>query len=119
MSETKKSKRGPLVRPFMTAHKLAFEVVPWERSDEYLLFRVGTCHGTWRSTALHYDILTIINEEPGNGHLQDVLQWFSHSCRRDGKDLRILEVMNKEFMRHLVEKRGFIAAGEHCIKKFT
>jgi len=94
-------------------------VAVWEKSDEYLLFRIGTCNGAWRSTTSFYDILSIVNDRPGNGHFEDVLQWFSHSCRRDGKDLRILEVMNKDFLHHFLEKRGFVAEGEHCIKKFS
>lgn len=84
-----------------------------------MVYRVGTCNGTWRATPTTYDILNIVNTEPGNGHFEDVLQWFSRSCRRDNKDLRFLEVANVKFYRHLIEKRGFVAQGDHCIKKFV
>lgn len=103
---------------FQTVHNLAFEIAPWERSPDFLRYRVGTCHGLWRSTDLAYDILAIDNDLPGNGHLEAVFQWFEHSCRRDKKALRILHILNPRFMRHLVEKRGFTAVGDHCIKVF-
>jgi len=103
----------------MTTHKLPFEVAPWPHDADFLQFRVGTCHGVWRSTGVFSDILSICNERPGKGHFEDVLQWFSHSCRRDGKNLRILEVGNKAFFQHLINKRGFAPAGNNCIKNFT
>lgn len=100
---------------FETTHKLDFEVAPWEpipgfmnNTENFYRFRVGTCHGLWRSTWISYDILAIDNEEKGNGHFEDVLEWFEQSCRRDKKCLRILEVMNKRFKTHLIEKRGFV-----------
>lgn len=115
----KKSKRKPSGRPFTTTHKLDFEVTAWIRSEDFYKFRVGTCHGLWRATETTYDILAIYNDQSGNGHLDDVFQWFSASCRRDGRDLRIMEIMNEDFLRHLIEKRGFVVEGDHCIKKFT
>lgn len=104
--------------PLRTIHGLAFEVAPWPRSTEYMLFRIGTCDGAWRSTQITYDILSVINSQPGNGHFEDVLEWFEFSCRRDGKLLRILEVMNDRLRKHLIDKRGFAAVGDHCVKKF-
>lgn len=117
-SGMKNKKQKQYLKPFTTAHKLAFESSLWHRSDDFMLFRIGTCHGTWRSTPVSYDILNIINEEPGNGHFEDVLQWFEYSCRRDGKALRILEILQKRFQDHLVNKRGFRAFHQHCIKLF-
>lgn len=115
----KKSKPAPQSKPFTTAHKLDFESSPWHRSDDFFMFRIGTCHGLWRATHVTYDILAVYNDQRGNGHFEDVMQWFSHSCRRDEKYLRIMEIMNEDFLRHLIEKRGFTAEGDHCIKKFT
>jgi hypothetical protein len=104
---------------FKTSHNLPFEDAPWKYSDEFRRFRIGTCEGLWGSTPLTFDILAITNDVPGNGHFEDVLQWFSHSCRRDGKDLRIMEVWNKRLLKHLIEKRRFLSCGDHCIKKFS
>lgn len=75
--------------------------IPWR------LFQVGTCHGQWRAVPGAYEILSVMNDEPGNGHFEDVLQWFEQSCRRDGKVLRIRSVDNKKFKKHLIRKRGF------------
>lgn len=114
---SKKSK--PSKKPFTTVHSLSFEVAPWERSEDWLRFRVGTCSGLWRSTSVSYAILAVTNDEPGNGHFEDVLQWFEHSCRRDGRALCMLVVANKRFKQHLIEKRDFIAVGNNCVKIFT
>lgn len=115
----KKSKQPLSAKPFTTTHKLDFEVSVQNRSEDFYRFRIGTCHGLWRATADTYDILAVYNNKPGNGHLEDVFQWFSASCRRDGRDLRVMEIMNEDFLRHLIEKRGFVAEGDHCIKKFA
>lgn len=111
-----KKNRNPALR---TTHGLAFEAADWPRTTEFMLFRVGTCHGTWRATFISYEILNVINDQPGNGHFEDVIEWFEYSCRRDGKLLRILEVMNDRLRTHLVNKRGFTSVGPDCVKKFT
>mgnify|MGYP006900773195 CR=1 FL=1 len=102
-----------------TEHHLDFEVSEW-LFPEFKMFRVGTCYGLWRSTGKTYDILAIDNKEKGNGHLNDVLQWFEYSCRRDNLSLRVLELWNKRFMKHLIEKRGFkrIKKSNNVIKHF-
>lgn len=99
---------------FKTTHDLSFETAPWIVSD-FTRFRIGSCHGLWRSTDDSYDILAVDNESSGNGHLNDVFEWFEHSCKRDKKVLRVLECMNKRFEIHLIEKRGF--KGEYNLEK--
>jgi hypothetical protein len=99
---------------FATSHSLDFEIAPWISKD-FIQFKIGTCYGLWRSTEDSYDILAIDNKEPGNGHLNDVFEWFEHSCKRDKKVLRVLEVMNKRFEIHLVDKRGF--TGQYNLEK--
>lgn len=91
---------------FKSTHKLSFEVADWI-TDDYKQFRIGTMEGLWVSTKETYDILALKNNSKGNGHFQDVFDWFENSCRRDKKDLRILEVDNKRLRKHLVNKRGF------------
>lgn len=93
---------------FKTSHKLKFEVAPWERNPAFMLFKVGTCHGQWMSTELAYCIVSIMNEQPGNGHLEDVFEWFENSCKRDKKALMILEFFNDKFKDHCINKREFI-----------
>jgi hypothetical protein len=92
---------------FKSTNNLPFEIAQWH--DDYMRFRVGTCHGAWRTDkeGQSYQVLAIGNESPGNGHLQDVFDWFERSCKREGYSLVILEVWNEKFKQHLIEKRGF------------
>ena len=100
-------------KEFQSEHKLDFEVAEWRPTDSmpvsltWQKFRVGTCDGLWGVTKDSYNILAIRNRECGNGHLNDVFQWFENSCKRDNKSLRVLEIGNTNFMTHLVVKRGF------------
>lgn len=107
----------------MTKKQPAFEVAPWNNpfNDQgWLLFRVGTCHGQWRSTDTAYEILSVINNLPGNGDFKTTLNYFYRSCKRDKKDLVIREVWNKELKEHLVNKKGFkLFNKDEVIKKFT
>lgn len=108
---------------FESSHKLDFLSCHWDNPfniDGWQAFKVGTVHGTWNSTENSYDILAIINDEPGNGHLNDVLEWFENSCKRDGKSLRILALWNKKFAHHLVTKRSFAyEQDDNVIKRFS
>jgi len=110
----------------VTAHKLDFEVADWvpipgfAACKDFKRFRVGTCHGLWQSTESSYDILAIENDTKGNGHFEDVMQWFEASCERDHKDFKILEVWNAKLKKHLTKKRGFkiIGKSDNVIKRF-
>lgn len=101
-----------MAEEFKSSNGLYFEAAPWYATPEFLEFKVGTCYGLWGVTDETYDILVVFNREKGNGHLQDVFDWFENSCRRDKKDLRILEVWNAKFKNHLLTKRGFEKHGE-------
>ena len=102
--------------PFQSEHNLIFEVAPYplniDSKKEWIAFRVGTCEGLWCSTAKSYEILAVKNNKIGNGHFNDVLEWFEQSCRRDKKSLKILEVWNSNFKKHLIEKRFFKDIGK-------
>lgn len=104
-----------------TTHCLPFEIAPWEYNIQgaphFDRFRVGTCTGLCGNTKDSYDILAIENSSQGNGHLQDVFEWFEHSCRRDKRKLRVLEVWNKKFKKHLLKKRGFVGCGGDNVEK--
>jgi hypothetical protein len=108
---------------FKSSHNLEFLSAHWNNpfnQEGWQIFKIGTCNGQWTSTNDSYDILSVINDDPGNGHFDDVLEWFEQSCIRDKKALRILEVWNKELAKHLVTKRGFTYQSEdNLIKRFN
>lgn len=81
-------------------------------------FIVGTCGGRWAATDEAYLLLAIVNSVPGNGHLDDVFQWFEHSARRDKKALKILEFFNPRFKQHCIKKRGFRPTGKNDLIKY-
>ena len=115
-----------------TKHKPIFESAEWKsvlakailgtlfNREGWQIFRIGTVEGQWRSTETAYEILSITNNEPGNGHLDDVFEWFGYSCKRDKKDLIIREFWNNDFKEHCIKKRGFKLYGENdLIKCYT
>jgi hypothetical protein len=103
---------------FTSTHNLSFESAP----DPFrgYRFRVGTCEGQWGVAKGCYYILSVTNRNQGNGHFDDVLEWFEFSCKRDGRNLIVLEIWNENLLAHLVDQRGFQALGnEHAIKIFN
>lgn len=90
-----------------TKHNLDFEACAWPINPNIQLFRIGSCEGQWQFSGSSYDIIAVINNKPGNGHLDDVFEWFEYSCKRDGVHLRVMELMNDKFKTHLINKRGF------------
>lgn len=101
---------------FKSEHNLQFKVSDWIFT-EFTRFRIGTCDRLWRSTGTTYDILAVSNDSMGNGHFNDVLQWFENSCKRDNKDLQILEFWNSRLKKHLISKKGFNDIGNNSIIK--
>lgn len=101
---------------FESTHKLEF-LVSVKDALGFSGFKVGTCHGLWRSTTDSYEILAVINETPNNGHFTDVLEWFFNSCQRDNRVLHILECWNKRLKTHMIEKHGFVDIGNDTIEK--
>lgn len=91
---------------FKSTNNLQFEMAEGYMPG-FPIFRVGTCTGIFTFNENEYVIVGISNNSKGNGHLNDALEWFENSCKRDNKDLVVAEIMNKRFMRHLIEKRGF------------
>lgn len=102
-----------------TKHNLDFEVT---ESKLGMLYRIGTVTGQWGSTWDSYYILSFLNHKQGNGHLDDVFEWFEYSCKRDCRNLLVLECMNERFATHLMNKRGFFSLdpeGLNYIKVFN
>ena len=98
---------------FSSTHNLPFEVADWPLSPKWKVFRIGTITGLWGSTDTSYDILAIDNEDKGNGHLQDVFDWFKMKCIRDKRDLRFHELLNIRFENYLL-RNGF-EKGDNCV----
>jgi len=113
-----------------TTHKLDFESRPWTPSikafginpNNTQEFRVGTITGQWffSPKTRTLCILSIVNEKPGNGHLDDVFMWFEYSAKTHKCPLVIMEFMNDRFKKHCIEKRGFIPmpGTDHLVKIF-
>ncbi|MEP0004546.1 MAG: hypothetical protein ABJ387_03670 [Balneola sp.] len=99
----------------ISTHKLDFNVTDWLPHSEFKEFIIGTVRGLWKAEKNWYVILSITNTEPGNGHLEDVFEWFYHSCNRDNKGLKVIEIINERFGYHLV-KRGFTFFGDMAFK---
>ena len=102
---------------FKSTHNLLFETAPFYTPDA-IRFRVGTCTGIYSYESTKYIIIGITNHEQGNGHLDDVFEWFENSCKRDKKNLMVAEIMNRRFRKHLIEKRGFTALDEDNVIKY-
>jgi hypothetical protein len=103
---------------FKSTNNLPFEMATYITPD-FTAFRVGTCHGLFGFDGKSYAILAVQNENQGNGHLNDVFEWFENSCKRDKKNLMVLELWNDDFKKHLINKRGFVVYpdnNEHLIK---
>lgn len=104
----------------ITTHKLDFGSCPWinpltkQPSEDWMLYKIGTVTGQWGCTPDAYIILSFLNHNPGNGHLDDVFEWFEHSCRRDKRNLIIMDIMNSRFLMHLLAKRGFTQLDSEC-----
>jgi hypothetical protein len=96
---------------FTSTHNLDFEVAPWEPSiylnTEWARFKIGTMKGLWNHDGFNYQILALENTDKGNGHFQDLFDWFENSCKRDKCNLLILEINNTRLYNHLITKRGF------------
>jgi hypothetical protein len=110
-----KLKKGEV--EFKSTHNLYFETAPFYHPSA-TRFRVGTCTGIFSCDGDNYIIIGIGNDKQGNGHLQDVFDWFENSCKRDKKNLMVVEIMNKPFMKHLIEKRGFKAIDNNNVIKY-
>ena len=114
LEKANKLNRGEI--QFKSTHNLLFETAPFYTND-VIRFRVGTCTGIFSFDGDNYIIIGIGNDKQGNGHLQDVFDWFENSCKRDKKNLMVVEIMNKRFMKHLIEKRGFTAIDNNNVIK--
>ncbi len=109
----------------ITTHSLDFEVADSKYPQypiPHKMFRIGTCEGQWGNTDDSFYILSIMNLTSGNGHLDDVFEWFEMSCKKYCKNLLVLSCLNERFYDHLLNKRGFTPLDDkntNCIKIFN
>lgn len=92
-----------------TKHKLDFEARPWKGGlvDGVVQYRIGTCTGLYEYNDEGISIIVIDNDKPGNGHLDDVFEWFEYAAREKKKRLWIRQFFNSLFQDHCIKKRGF------------
>lgn len=102
-----------------TTHNLEFLAAPFEYDPNLVRFKIGTCHGLYGFNDKEYELIAIMNDEPGNGHLDDVFEYFENSAKRDKRALKVCEIWNEGFFKHLVSKRGFTPINPmYVIKRF-
>ena len=104
-----------------TTHDLDFEACPWPRDKSIMLFKIGSCHGQYVFSDMGLEIISIINNTPGNGHLNDVFEWFEYAAKAQGLKLIIREFFNARFKMHCILKRGYsdIAGMNSVMKDFS
>jgi len=105
------------MKPFTSTNNLDY--LQSHAVDENMFrFKVGTCHGLFYQTEKAVCLLAVMNNEKGNGHFTDVLEWFEYSAQRQGLYFDVIEVWNQRLRKHLMEKQGFVAiAPDHLRKK--
>jgi hypothetical protein len=107
-----------------TTHDLDFLAAPWTHpllpesvTDGVMAFIVGTCDEQYQLTKHGLEIVSVRNSVPGNGHLDDVFEWFEWSAKGNTQALYIRSFFNKRFKKHCIEKRGYTACGNNDVVK--
>lgn len=97
-------------RKFESTHGLGFKGAPQIVSGEQTgltKFEVGTCRGLYKITDIAVEIHAVINDEPGNGHMDDVFEWFE-GIAKHGKVPLVVLGASPEFKIELSQKRDFL-----------
>lgn len=111
-------KKMIIEKPFQSTHGLIFETGgPFRHDPAFTHFRIGTVNGIYSAIPDAYIVLAILNNVPGNGHMDDFFEYFERSCRRDKKAFRIIEILEKRFRDHLIQKRGFTKTDVNAVEK--
>ena len=103
-----------------SSHDLIYEQsepTDFENGVKSAGFKVGTCHGLVLFRQDSIDLLAVINNEPGNGHFDDVMEWFHYACKVQKKNFRVVELFNQRLKWHLINKRGFVAVDQMTVIK--
>ena len=95
---------------FKSTHHLKFKTAPHIISGApsgLEKFEIGSVHGLWRQGKAVVEIWAIINDKPGNGHMDDAIEWFVEIARLSGVILRVVEISSVTFRNQLIDKWGF------------
>lgn len=99
-------------KKFKSTNNLKFQIADkphWPGSNSYA-FKIGTVEGICRQTPISFDILSVSNSQPGNGHLKDFFEWVFEIAKQGNAALRFFNVREK-FGKVLTEY-GFEAGDE-------
>lgn len=108
---------------FKSTNNLDFKSAEYKsrnpHNQDLKTFKIGTCLGVWGVTKDGYQIYKVTNTESGNGHFQDVIEWFEFSCKRDNGSLIFVNIPDGRLKKHLINKKGFKEDGQNnLIKEF-
>ena len=73
-------------------------------------FVFGTCHGQFIDRD-SLDLLTVINEEPGNGHFVILIEVFEKIASETNRDFRVIEIWN-DGLKEWLRRRGYKIDGD-------
>ena len=93
---------------FQSTNSLEYKDRPIELFGEIMReFKIGTVTGVYSHCDEYLRIINIENSSPGNGHFNDVFDWFFNSCITHGRGLMFVAVVNERLGDHLCNQRGF------------
>lgn len=95
---------------FKSSHKLKFKTAPHiigGAPTGLEKYEVGTVHGLWNKSSLSVDIFALINKTPGNGHVDDALEWFFAIAKEGALGVRIVNITAEAFRQTLIAEWGF------------
>lgn len=70
-------------------------------------YEVGTVHGLWNQSSMSVDVFALINKKPGNGHVDDALEWFFAIAKEGALGVRIVNITAEAFRQTLIKEWGF------------
>lgn len=111
---------------FKSTHDLKFLHRPWAIS--YMIsheiqmqeFKIGTVHGLYRidNKKRYLVINSVINDDPGNGHFKDLMEWLEFNCSELKYSLVFEEIFNPK-MKLILFHYGFnVLSSNEMIKKY-
>ncbi len=88
-----------------------FRAAPWHLAqvmgDDLVNFTFGTCDGLMRVLDGTLGLIAINNDEKGNGHFKQFMEFFEELAAAMYLGTSVLEIENKRLYKHLVEKWGY------------
>lgn len=110
-------------------HPLDIAMAPWsvaaQMGDDIVAFEYGTLHGIFKAEHGTLGLISVENEEKGNGRFKEFMDWYEAIAYELGLRPAVLEIMNKSLYDHLVSKRGYHhyfapqSAGANLVKELT